>query len=159
MRKNKSLYKHLNVDYKPEIFQKNLHLFWFILWICTMLFFFFFLICTTVYLKMIFEFWVIVSEILNIFMHELGWTLLWASIEEFVSSLTKPNHVSSRFCFHYTSLTFLFLLVDLLSNKCCLLSHVTGIILTSPRPARYAWLLLLFFLREVSLLSLFCNLN
>ena len=34
-------------------------------------------------------------------MNEIGWTLLWASIEEFVSGPTKHSHVSSELYFHH----------------------------------------------------------
>ena len=62
-------------------------------------------------------------------MNEIGWTLLWASIEEFVSGPTKPSHLSSIIL----ALPFIFLLVNLLSNKWCLLCHITGIILIVTR--------------------------
>ena len=77
-----------------------------------LLLFFFISICTTVYLKN--ELCILshnVSEILKVrapFMNELGWTLLWAFIKEFVSSVTKPRHVSSRFYFHYISLSLIY---------------------------------------------------
>ena len=79
---NKSLYKHLNVDYKPEIFQKN----------STLVLVYFMNLYNAVYL-LLFQFVLLytIKWTLNLKLDSENlysfyeWTLLWALVEEFVS--------------------------------------------------------------------------